>query len=113
VKRILMMTFVVATIMLSSGACVSSSSPAAAIRRNFPAAQYAKAMAVARCESGLNPRAISPGGANWGLFQINRVHEGMVRQMGYRWNQMLDANVNAKVARVLYNQSGWRPWSCA
>ena len=35
-----------------------------------------QAMGVARCESGLDPNAVSRGGGNWGLFQINTVHRG-------------------------------------
>jgi hypothetical protein len=32
--------------------------------------------------------------------------------MGYRWDQILDPNVNAAVARAIYDEQGWRPWAC-
>lgn len=70
------------------------------------------AVRVARCESGLNPRAISRGGANWGLFQINKVHRGRVESMGHRWEDLLDPRVNAEVAKAIFDGSGWRPWAC-
>lgn len=73
---------------------------------------YDKAVRVARCESGLDPGAVSPGGGNWGLFQINTVHRGMVESMGYSWDQILDPYVNADVARHIYDSSGWGPWGC-
>jgi hypothetical protein len=72
---------------------------------------YDKAIRVARCESGLNPSAVSAGGGNWGLFQINTVHRALVESMGYSWDQILDPYVNAAVARHIYdNAGGWGPW---
>ncbi len=70
------------------------------------------AIGVARCESGLNPAAISRGGGNWGLFQINTVHRGRVAQMGYQWEDLLDARVNSLVAHSIFSEQGWRPWGC-
>mgnify|MGYP001388050227 CR=1 FL=1 len=60
-----------------------------------------EALAVARCESGLDPNAVSPDGANIGVFQINVVH-------GYYPG--LIANV-AK-AYEIWRDQGWAPWSC-
>jgi hypothetical protein len=70
------------------------------------------AIGVARCESGLNPGAISRGGGNWGLFQINKVHRGRVEAMGYRWEDVLDARVNTLVAHAIFSEQGWSPWGC-
>lgn len=70
------------------------------------------AIGVARCESGLRPSAVSRGGGNWGLFQINRVHAGRVARMGYAWEDLLDARVNSIVAKSIFDESGWRPWAC-
>ncbi|MDP1820536.1 MAG: transglycosylase SLT domain-containing protein [Acidimicrobiales bacterium] len=70
------------------------------------------AIAVARCESGLNPGAISRGGGNWGLFQINQVHHRRVAAMGYAWEDMLDPTVNSLVARSIFEEQGWQPWAC-
>lgn len=70
------------------------------------------AIGVARCESGLNPSAVSRGGGNWGLFQINKVHRDRVARMGFAWEQLLDARVNALVAKSIFDEQGWRPWAC-
>jgi len=72
----------------------------------------AAAIGVARCESGLRPEAISRGGGNWGLFQINRVHRDRVARMGFQWEQLLDARVNALVAKTIFDEQGWGPWAC-
>ena len=73
----------------------------------------AQALAVARCESTLRPGAISPGGGNWGLFQINTVHRARVAAHGYAWEQVLDPHVNTEIAHALWSEQGWRPWTCA
>lgn len=81
--------------------------------RGATPAQQQQAVEVARCESGLNPGAVSPGGGNWGLFQINKVHAGRVSGMGFAWGDMLQSWENAQVAADLWAQAGWSPWSCA
>jgi len=70
------------------------------------------AIGVARCESGLNPAAVSRGGGNVGLFQINTVHRKRVANMGFQWEQLLDARVNSLVAKTIFDEQGWRPWAC-
>jgi hypothetical protein len=70
------------------------------------------AIGVARCESHLHPGSISRNGANWGLFQINTAHRQRVARMGYRWEDLLDARVNALVAKSIFDEQGWRPWAC-
>jgi hypothetical protein len=71
------------------------------------------ATAVASCESGLRPAAVSRGKGNWGLFQINKVHQDLVAQMGYSWDDLLDARVNTLVAKEIYDRAGdWSPWGC-
>ena len=73
-----------------------------------------QAMGVAQCESGLDPNAVSGGGGNWGLFQINTVHSGDFEAVtGQPWSSVLDPYLNANFAAWLYNQSGgWGPWAC-
>ena len=93
-------------------ACTPVSESLAAIKSAFPASQYAKAVQVATCESGLNASAVSPGGGNFGLFQINKVHEPQLKKMGYSWSEITNPVVNARLARVIYNTSGWSAWSC-
>jgi hypothetical protein len=46
-----------------------------------------QATRVAHCESTLDPAAVSRGGGNWGLFQINRVHAGQFEAVtGQPWS---------------------------
>jgi hypothetical protein len=71
-----------------------------------------EAIGVASCESHLHPTSVSRGGGNWGLFQINRAHAQRVANMGYRWEDLLDARVNALVAKSIFDEQGWRPWAC-
>jgi hypothetical protein len=72
------------------------------------------ALRVAHCESRYDPGAVSAGSGSWGLFQINRVHEDLVVDLGYEWEDLLDAAVNTHVARVLFERAGgWSPWACA
>jgi soluble lytic murein transglycosylase-like protein len=73
-----------------------------------------QAMGVAQCESGLDPNAVSRGGGNWGLFQINTVHRGSFESVtGQPWDNVLDPYANSQFAAWLYNQSGgWSPWAC-
>jgi soluble lytic murein transglycosylase-like protein len=116
-KRILLAVVCVASLAFASTACMPTDPVLSAIASNFPASQYDKAVRVARCESGLDPTAVSPGGGNWGLFQINTVHKATVQQLGYSWSQINDPYVNARVARYIYDDaartgSGWQPWSC-
>jgi soluble lytic murein transglycosylase-like protein len=102
---------VVALAGVALSACGPSSAADDAINRSFgPAAGQARA--VAQCESSLNPNAISPGGGNYGLFQINRVNAGLVSSLGYSWNQILDPYVNAAVAKAMFDRQGWAPWAC-
>lgn len=81
--------------------------------RGADQAQQEQAVRVATCESSLDHTAISPGGGNWGLFQINTVHRARVEAMGYTWDQMLLPFENAQVAAAIWAEQGWRPWSCA
>ena len=97
---------------LGLAACHPASTVTDAINTQF-GSLAGQATAIAECESGLDPHAISPGGGNWGLFQINTVHKPWVESLGYSWDQMLDPYANAHVAKLLYNQSGWQPWTCS
>lgn len=71
------------------------------------------AESVAWCESGMNPNAVSSGGGNHGLFQINSVHRGAFEAVtGQPWGAVYDPYWNAVFAKHLYSQSGWQPWGC-
>ncbi|MEY2590305.1 MAG: hypothetical protein QOJ67_2289 [Acidimicrobiaceae bacterium] len=73
-----------------------------------------QATRVAQCESTMNPEAVSSGGGNWGLFQINTVHRDDFEAVtGRSWNDVLDPYANTAYAVHLYNVSGgWGPWGC-
>ena len=80
----------------------------------------AKALAVARCESGLNAGA-SNGGAYLGIYQ-HAARYWPSRQNTYdpnAWDKELaesafNARANVVVAiRMAHGSAGWQPWSCA
>jgi len=72
-----------------------------------------EAHAVVECESGHNHLAVSPDGSNHGLFQINNVHRSTFEQVtGKPWADRYDPVLNTAFAKWLYDQQGWRPWSC-
>lgn len=81
-----------------------TSSPAAVITRIFGAAA-GQAIAVAECESHLNPLAHNPSGAA-GLFQLMPVHW---EAQGY---DPYNAATNTRIAYHLYRNSGWSAWVC-
>jgi hypothetical protein len=92
---------------------IASGDVEAAIATHFgPIADQASR--VADCESSLDATAISPGGSNWGLFQINTVHRADFESVtGHPWAHVLNADLNAMYAKHLYDSEGWRPWACA
>lgn len=91
---------------------VDSGDAEAAVSAWFPD-PFSQAWGVSGCESGHDPGAISPGGGNWGLFQINTVHKkSFTNVTGQPWSSVLNANYNAQFARWLYDSSGWGPWTC-
>ena len=73
-----------------------------------------KAVAIAKCESGLKPSAYNPnnrdGSTDGGLWQINSVHDKALNNLGLDKFNPHDAT---KYARMLYEQNGWRDWVCA
>jgi len=82
------------------------------IRRVFPD-DAERALAVAKCESGFNPDARNDknkdGTTDGGVFQINSSHDTHMKALGLdKWNP----EDNVAFARMLYEESGWRPWVC-
>jgi hypothetical protein len=74
---------------------------------------YDAAMSIARCESNMDSGAVSSGGGNHGLFQINSLHRSRFESVtGRPWSDVYDADANAQFARHLYDGSGWGPWTC-
>jgi soluble lytic murein transglycosylase-like protein len=67
------------------------------------------ALAIARAESNLNPNAVNWRDAHrgcngsFGVFQIGCLHVDDVEKL-------YDVEYNIRMARRIYDQSGWQPW---
>ena len=62
---------------------------------------------IARCESGLNPKAKNSSSSARGLFQIlSKLH-----QVKEQW--LYDEDVNIAIARQMFDASGTRPWNAS
>lgn len=72
-----------------------------------------QALSVASCESGLNPAAYN-GTCCHGLFQIHYVHAWRFAAVGAPngWGDRYNAWWNTLVAKMIYDEQGWGPWSC-
>ncbi|HUW02349.1 MAG TPA: transglycosylase SLT domain-containing protein [Acidimicrobiales bacterium] len=110
-KRVLCIA-AIATAAGLFGACSPGATPQEHIGFFFQ--QHANdAVKIASCESGLNPAAVSSGGGNHGLFQINSVHRAAFeRRTGASWSKVYDPYWNTMYARMLFDAQGWGPWSC-
>jgi hypothetical protein len=83
------------------------------IKKYFPE-NYQVAIAIAKAESGLNPLAIgainSNGTQDFGLFQINSIHNPSIEQK-------ITIRENVKMARAIYDSrlryssDGFEAWS--
>jgi hypothetical protein len=67
--------------------------------------QADRAVAIARCESGLSPVAKNRGSTASGVFQLLRQH------WAGKFNPY-DPSKNIEYAHRLWKSSGWRPWVC-
>lgn len=76
----------------------------------WPSSEWGTALAVAKAESGLNPRAVNNknknGTSDYGLFQINSIHKPTAQEK-------VDPYANAKRAYQIWKDAGgkWTPWS--
>jgi hypothetical protein len=103
----------VASVQKPSGALLSAKDVAAiAHRAGFRGEDITMAVAVARAESGWNPKAVNNANTNgtvdYGLMQINSIHEAILA--GGNW---ADPEDNMKMAFKVWTDSGtWNPtWS--
>jgi hypothetical protein len=67
------------------------------------------ALAVAKCESQLNPTRIGDthlSKPSVGLFQISQIYHN------YTTEQLLDAEFNCKIAKEILDNGGWNRWTC-
>jgi hypothetical protein len=71
-----------------------------------------KAVAVARCESGLDPGA--SGAGNAGVFQQRVVYWGArARAFGFAGASVYDGRANVIVSIRMAHAGGWDAWACA
>jgi hypothetical protein len=91
-----------------------------AIRATFPESPDT-AVAIAKCESGLNPTIQSYHQLSYGRersFGLMQVHEPdwgvKANQLGY-FDWKTDVDDNLKMARYIFEAAGnsWKPWSCS
>jgi len=68
---------------------------------------------IADCESNFEPQCFN-GSCCYGLFQMNRIHEGGLKAAGIitNWDQMADPLVNARAAKWLFGRQGFAAWAC-
>lgn len=72
----------------------------------------AKAISVAECESGLNPKASNPPYA--GVYQHStRYWPKRAATYGHEGESVFDAFANVDVALQMARQSGWGAWGCS
>ncbi len=88
-----------------------------AVSNHFEAADQACALRIIERESGNDAGAINPYSGTIGLFQIHPTHTTWIRNtFGYGFNELIDANKNAEVARKLSDIAKigygdkWQPW---
>jgi hypothetical protein len=72
----------------------------------------AKAISVAECESGLNPKAYNPPYA--GVYQHStRFWDKRAASYGHAGESVFDAFANVDVALQMARASGWGAWGCS
>ena len=77
----------------------------AAVQAYFPASEWERALRVAKCESRYLPWAVEPGGAHFGVFQVDPSLHGAAPP---------DIDGQVRQAYELWARTGdWRHWSCA
>lgn len=110
-KKLLVVAAIALAVGIGVTACTPEEVSTTAIAQAFPEQSLQQtAIAIAKCESNLQADAYNPNGGYTGLFQISPIHQSLIQSMGYSWSDMTNPFANAKVARALYNQSGWSPW---
>lgn len=85
----------------------------------FSASEIPTAVAIAKAESGANPRAhngnASTGDNSYGLWQINMIGSmgpNRRKAFGITTNeQLFDPATNARAAHQVYKEQGWDAWS--
>ena len=77
----------------------------------WPSSALTDALAVAHCESSLDPTAVGDLGER-GLFQIHPVHDWRFDSLFGGDADAHDPTQNASVALTVWNEFGWAAWTC-
>lgn len=81
------------------------------VASHFPADQVDHALRIMACESGGNPNALNlKGSSARGLFQI--LASLWAPMFGVSYEDFYDPEINVRLARRIWDQSGWEAWSC-
>ena len=83
------------------------------IKNTFPK-NYKIAIAIAKCESQLDKKAIGDTTTKYqstGLFQIRELPQRM-KYYNLTTEKLQDPTINILMAHIIYNRSGWSPWTC-
>ena len=80
-----------------------------ALREGWPLEEWPTLSRVLWKESRCD--ALADSGPDHGLSQINRIHETWLRDFGWTHEDMKDPAKNLRFAYMLWNASGWEPWS--
>lgn len=75
----------------------------------FPPEEVEVALCVIQNESGGDPEAENPRSSATGLFQV--LSSLWSDHYGVSYTELLDPNVNTRVARAIWDESGWAAWS--
>ena len=70
--------------------------------------QCSNALIIAEKESGFRANAISKTN-DYGVFQLNCRWQS--RRVGGNCNLFLDVDTNIKIAKQIYDEQGWSPWT--
>lgn len=101
------MRALVVAVALLAGACTPGEAIWVAFHRHGNDVVH-QANQVARCESRMQPDAVSPTNDH-GLFQLNAVHAASHPDL---WPRRYEPLANALMAERLWREQGWRPWAC-
>ncbi|HET9260000.1 MAG TPA: transglycosylase SLT domain-containing protein [Acidimicrobiia bacterium] len=79
------------------------------LEQHFPAEEVETALCIIRHESGGDPAADNPRSSATGLFQILAGPWG--DHYGVTEDHFRDAELNVRLARDIWDQSGWVAWT--
>ena len=78
----------------------------------FGAARGSRPSAWPAANRASTPARSAGAAATGASSRSTRSTGGRVEAMGYRWEDLLDARVNALVAYSIFQEQGWGPWGC-